>query len=266
MTEPLLQASGLTRSYRLPRERLFGATAYRHAVRGVDLRLEEGGSLGVVGESGSGKSTLVRLLLALDRADAGEVRYRGREVRPGPPRELTWFRRDVQVVLQDPTASLDPRATVRDIVAEPLECLHVPGDHDARVDEVLTAVGLDPEARARYPHEFSGGQRQRIAIARALASGPRVLVGDEPLSALDVVIRAQILELLRDLADRFGLSLLLVSHDIGVVRHLCRDVLVMKDGEVVEHGPAEDVLVRPSHPYTRRLLAAVPRLPAAQET
>jgi peptide/nickel transport system ATP-binding protein len=260
--EPLLRATALNRSFRLPRRSLLGGAAHRHAVRDVSLRLDEGGSLGIVGESGSGKSTLVRLLLALDRADSGTVRYRGREVRPGAPRQLGWFRREVQVVLQDPMGSLDPRATVRDIVAEPLECLRLPGHHDDRVDEVLRAVGLDPLVRGRYPHEFSGGQRQRIAIARALAPGPRVLVGDEPLSALDVSVRAQILALLRDLAERYGLTLLLVSHDIGVVRHLCRDVLVMKDGEAVEQGPAESVLGDPQHPYTRRLLAAVPRLPA----
>jgi peptide/nickel transport system ATP-binding protein len=261
-TAPLIQATALGRTFRLPRGSLFGPAAHRHAVRDVSLSVSEGGSLGIVGESGSGKSTLVRLLLALDRADSGSVRYQGREVRPGGPRQLAWFRRDVQVVLQDPMGSLDPRATVRDIVAEPLECLRLPGDHDDRVDEVLRAVGLDPAVRRRYPHEFSGGQRQRIAVARALAPGPRVLIADEPLSALDVSVRAQILSLLRELAAQYGLTLLLVSHDIGVVQHLCHDVLVMKDGEAVEQGPAAEVLGDPRHPYTRGLLAAVPRLPA----
>ncbi|KPI21927.1 Nickel-transporting ATPase [Actinobacteria bacterium OK074] len=259
--EALLAATGLGRSFRLPRTSLFAPAAVRHAVRDVSLAVREGNSLGIVGESGSGKSTLARLLLALDRADSGTVHYRGRAVRPGAPRTLTWFRREVQVVLQDPLGSLDPRATVRDIVAEPLECLRLPGDHDDRVDELLRAVGLEPSVRGRYPHEFSGGQRQRIAIARALAPGPKVLVGDEPLSALDVSVRAQILALLDDLAERYGLTLLLVSHDIGVVRRLCTDVLVMKDGRAVEQGPAATVLADPQHPYTRRLLAAVPRLP-----
>lgn len=259
MTE-LLKATGLSRSFRLPRTSLFAPAAHRHAVRDISLTLTEGQSLGIVGESGSGKSTLARLLLALDRPDSGTVHYRDREIRPG--RGLTWFRREVQVVLQDPMGSLDPRATVRDIVAEPLECLRIPGDHDDRVDELLRAVGLDPSVRGRYPHEFSGGQRQRIAIARALAPGPKVLVGDEPLSALDVSVRAQILALLDDLAEEYGLTLLLVSHDIGVVRRLCTDVLVMKDGRAVEQGPAASVLGDPEHPYTRRLLAAVPRLPA----
>lgn len=255
----LLRGSGLHRSFRLPRTSLFGPAAHRHAVRDVSLELREGRSLGVVGESGSGKSTLARLLLALDRPDSGTVTYRGRAVRPG---RLPWFRREVQVVLQDPMGSLDPRATVRDIVAEPLECLRLPGDHDDRVDELLRAVGLEPSVRGRYPHEFSGGQRQRIALARALAPGPKVLVGDEPLSALDVSVRAQILALLEDLAERFGLTLLLVSHDIGVVRRLCAEVLVMKDGLAVEQGPAEAVLGDPQHADTQRLLAAVPRLPA----
>ncbi|MFJ9249136.1 ATP-binding cassette domain-containing protein [Streptomyces sp. NPDC101776] len=258
----LLKATGLSRTFRLPRGSLFTPAAHRLAVQDVSLELNEGNSLGVVGESGSGKSSLARLLLALDRPDAGTVHFRDRAVLPGPPRKLTWFRREVQVVLQDPMGSLDPRATVRDIVAEPLECLRLPGDHDDRVDELLRAVGLEPSVRGRYPHEFSGGQRQRIAIARALAPGPKVLVGDEPLSALDVSVRAQILALLDDLAEAYGLTLLLVSHDIGVVRHLCTDVLVMKDGRAVEQGPAAQVLADPQHPYTRRLLAAVPRLPA----
>ncbi|MFI1834139.1 ATP-binding cassette domain-containing protein [Streptomyces olivaceoviridis] len=255
----LLKGTGLSRTFRLPRTSLFAPAVHRHAVQDVSLELREGNSLGIVGESGSGKSTLARLLLALDRPDSGTVHYRGHEVKPG---RLPWFRREVQVVLQDPMGSLDPRATVRDIVAEPLECLRIPGDHDDRVDELLRAVGLDPSARGRYPHEFSGGQRQRIAIARALAPGPKVLVGDEPLSALDVSVRAQILALLDDLAEAYGLTLLLVSHDIGVVRRLCTDVLVMKDGRAVEQGPAASVLADPRHPYTRRLLAAVPRLPA----
>ncbi|MFF2216967.1 ATP-binding cassette domain-containing protein [Streptomyces antibioticus] len=255
----LLRATGLSRRYRLPRASLLAPPAHRHAVRDVSLELREGRSLGVVGESGSGKSTLARLLLALERPDSGTVEYRGRPVHRG---RLPWFRREVQVVLQDPMGSLDPRATVRDIVAEPLECLKVAGDHDDRVDELLRAVALGPSVRGRYPHEFSGGQRQRIAIARALAPGPKVLVGDEPLSALDVSVRAQILALLEDLAEAYGLTLLLVSHDIGVVRRSCTDVLVMKDGRAVEQGPAASVLTEPQHPYTRRLLAAVPRLPA----
>ncbi|MCX4096950.1 ATP-binding cassette domain-containing protein [Nocardia sp. alder85J] len=255
---PVLAAAGLTRSYRLPRRTLRERPPVRHAVRDVDLVLRDGGRLGIVGESGSGKSTLLRLLLALEAADAGTVRYRGRTV---AGRDLRWFRRDVQVVLQDPLDSLDPRSTVRDSIAEPLECLRIPGDHDARVAELLIAVGLEVDAAQRYPHEFSGGQRQRIAIARALAPQPRILVGDEPFSALDASVRAQIIDLVRDLAARFGLSLILVSHDIGVVQQLCDELLVLKDGAVVESGSTAHVLDDPQHPYTRTLLHAVPTLP-----
>ncbi|WP_280446990.1 ATP-binding cassette domain-containing protein [Nocardia brasiliensis] len=254
----LLEAEDLSRSFRLPRTRLFGHAPRRNAVRAVSLTLAEGSHLGIVGESGSGKSTLLRLLLALDRLDGGEVRYQGKPVRG---RDLSWFRREVQVVLQDPLSSLDPRMIVGDSIAEPLECLRIPGNHDYRVAELLVAVGLEPDAAARYPHEFSGGQRQRIAIARALAPNPKVLVGDEPFSALDAPTRAQIIELLRDLVEKFGLSLILVSHDVGVVQQLCDQLLVLKDGEIVERGAAETVLAHPGHPYTRALLDAVPMLP-----
>ena len=249
--------------YALPRTSLFGPRAVRTALGGVDIELEEGGSLGIVGESGSGKSTLVRILLALDRATAGEVRYRDQVIEPGKPRDLQWFRRDAQIVMQDPLSSLDPRMTIASIVREPLVCLDVPGDHDERITEVLEAVGLDPSWRHRYPHEFSGGQQQRIAIARAIAPRPRLLVGDEPVSALDVSVRVQILDLLRGLAEQYELSLVLVSHDLGVVRYLCDDVVVLREGVVVERGPTTDVFSNPTHPYTQALLAAVPRLPEA---
>ncbi len=262
MTEPLLTGSGIGRRYQLPRTSLFGPRAERVALDGVDVALDEGTSLGIVGESGSGKSTLVRILLGLDRATAGEVRYRGRVIEPGRPRRLRWFRREAQIVLQDPLSSLDPRMTVASIIREPLVCLDVGDDHDARITEVLEAVGLDPAWRSRYPHEFSGGQQQRIAIARAIAPRPQLLVGDEPVSALDVSVRVQILDLLRRLADDYELTLVLVSHDLGVVRYLCDDVMVLRDGVAVEQGPTEQVFDAPEHPYTQALLAAVPRLPA----
>ena len=261
MGEPMLVAEGLTRAYRLPRASLTGPRAVRTAVRGVGFTLEEGSSLGIVGESGAGKSTLIRLLLGLERADAGTVRYRGRDVRPRRPGAMRWFRREVQLVLQDPMSSLDPRMPVGRSVAQPLRALGVPGDHRARVAEVLAAVGVDPGSAGRRPHEFSGGQRQRIAIARALAPRPRVLVGDEPVSALDVSVRAQVLDLLDDLARSQGLSVIVVSHDIGVVRRLCDQIMVLHEGKAVEQGRTADVLARPEHPYTRRLLDAVPRLP-----
>jgi peptide/nickel transport system ATP-binding protein len=259
---PLLRAAAVTREYQLPRHRMFGPRAVRHALRGVDLTLPAGGSLGIVGESGSGKSTLVRILLGLDRPTSGAVWFRGRPVRPGRPRELRWLRREAQIVLQDPSSSLDPRMTVGSIIREPLVCLDVEGDHDALIEEVLTAVGLDPAWRRRYPHELSGGQQQRVAIARAIAPRPALLVGDEPVSALDVSVRVQILDLLRHLAADYGFALILVSHDLGVVRYLCEEVLVLRDGVVVERGSTADVFARPAHEYTRALLTAVPRLPA----
>jgi peptide/nickel transport system ATP-binding protein len=261
VSEPLLVADGIHRTFLLPRTSLFGPRGERRALRGVDLTVEPGGSVGIVGESGSGKSTLVRILLGLDRATAGEVRFRGTPIAPAAPRRLRSFRREAQVVLQDPLSSLDPRMTVDSIIREPLVCLDVEGDHHRRVSEVLQAVGLDPSMRTRYPHEFSGGQQQRIAIARAIAPRPTLLVGDEPVSALDVTVRIQILDLLRQLAAQYEFSLVLVSHDLGVVRYLCDDVVVLRDGEVVERGTSADVFRAPTHPYTATLLRAVPKLP-----
>jgi ABC-type glutathione transport system ATPase component len=260
---PLLTATEVHRTFRLPRTTLTGPRAERHALRGVDLVLPERGTLGIVGESGSGKSTLVRILLGIDRPTAGAVTYRGQPIRPGRPSSLRWFRREVQSVFQDPLSSLDPRLTVERIVREPLTCLGVEGDHDSRIDEVLTAVGLGPDVRRRYPHQFSGGQQQRIAIARALAPHPKVLIGDEPVSALDVSVRVQILELLQHLVDEYELALVLVSHDLGVVHSVCDDVVVLSEGVVVESGRTTEVFDAPRHEYTQRLLAAVPRLPAA---
>jgi ABC-type microcin C transport system duplicated ATPase subunit YejF len=259
----LLVGRDLARTYPLARTSLTGARGYRHALGGVDVELAERGTLGIVGESGSGKSTLVRILLGLDRATRGTVTYRGRPIAPGRPSSLRWFRREVQVVFQDPLSSLDPRMNVDAIVREPLACLGVEGDHDARIVAVLAAVDVDPSTRFRYPHEFSGGQQQRIAIARALAPRPRVLVGDEPVSALDVSVRAQILDLIRHLVAQFDLTLVLVSHDLGVVRSLCDDVVVLHEGRIVERGETDEVFRRPAHDYTQRLLAAVPRLPGA---
>ena len=262
MTASLLTGAGLTRHYPLPRTSLFGPRATRVALDGVDVAIAEGASLGIVGESGSGKSTLVRILLGLDRPTSGTVHYRGRPIEPGRPRRLRWFRREAQIVLQDPLSSLDPRMTIASIIREPLVCLDVEEDHDARITEVLAAVGLDPAWRSRYPHEFSGGQQQRIAIARAIAPRPQLLVGDEPVSSLDVSVRVQILDLLRQLATDYDLTLVLVSHDLGVVRYLCDDVMVLRDGVAVERGRTAEVFSSPQHDYTRSLLAAVPRLPA----
>ncbi|GAA1842123.1 ABC transporter ATP-binding protein [Microbacterium koreense] len=255
----LLSGRGLTRRHPLPRSTLFERRAFTTALDDVDIDVRDGTSLGIIGESGSGKSTLVRLLLGLDTPTRGSVEFAGRPVDANArARSLHWLRRATGMVFQDPYASLDPRMTVGRIVGEPLWALDIGGDRPARVREVLEDVGLDAEMADRFPHEFSGGQRQRIAIARAIVHRPRLLVGDEPLSALDVTVRAQILALLQELRARDGLSLVMVSHDIGIVQNLCDDVVVMKDGRVVEEGPTEKVLLQPQVSYTRRLLASIP--------
>lgn len=255
----LMRARGLTRRYRMPRSRPFEPARWTTALVDVDVDVRAGSALGIIGESGSGKSTLVRLLLGLDVPSAGSVEFDGRPVDgSASARSLHWLRRRTGIVFQDPYGSLDPRMSVGRIVAEPLSALDIPGDHRARVREVLDDVGLPSGAAERFPHEFSGGQRQRIALARALVHRPDVLVGDEPLSALDVTVRAQILDLIRELRRRDGLTLVMVSHDIGVVQNLCDDVVVMTEGRVVEEGPTEKVLLEPQVAYTRRLLASIP--------
>jgi peptide/nickel transport system ATP-binding protein len=256
----LIEAHGLVRTYALPRTSLRQAPPKVQALRGVDLSVRRGERFGIVGESGSGKTTLARLLLALDQPQAGEVRFEGQQVSGRKERELRFLRRQAQIVFQDPMGSLDPRMRVRQILLEPLRALAVPGDHDARLRELLAAVGLPADAASRYPHQFSGGQRQRIAIARALAPEPALVIADEPVSALDVSVRAQILDLLRELAERLGLTLIFISHDLSVVRYLCDRVAVMRDGQIVEVGSTEQVYEAPQHAYTRALLAAAPTL------
>ncbi|RWR17529.1 ABC transporter ATP-binding protein [Microbacterium enclense] len=262
MSDVILRARGLSRTYLTPRTRGFGRAERTAGLVDVDLSVREGSAVGIIGESGSGKSTLVRLLLGLDTPTAGGVEAEGRPVDArGSARSLHWLRRSTGIVFQDPYASLDPRMSVGRIVGEPLWALGIEGDRRARVREVLGQVGLDADAAERFPHQFSGGQRQRIALARAIVHRPRILIGDEPLSALDVTVRAQILRLLTDLRAEEGLTLVLVSHDIGVVQNVCDEVVVMKDGRVVEHGPTEKVLLQPQAAYTRQLLASVPTLP-----
>jgi peptide/nickel transport system ATP-binding protein len=259
----LIQARGLTRRYPVAKTRLFERQDFTTALEDADVDVREGTALGLIGESGSGKSTLVRLLLGLDAPTAGTVEFDGRPVDArASARSLHWLRRETGIVFQDPYASLDPRMSVGRIVGEPLWALDIDGDRRARVREVLIDVGLEAGMADRYPHEFSGGQRQRIALARAIVHRPRVLVGDEPLSALDVTVRAQILELLGELRERDGLTLVMVSHDIGVVQNLCDEVVVMKDGRIVEEGPTEKVLLQPQVSYTRRLLASIPVIDA----
>jgi ABC-type glutathione transport system ATPase component len=246
---PLFEVREVSKRFPLPRSSFLRPPGAVEALRRVSFDLAEGQSLGVVGESGSGKTTLVRLLLGLLKPDEGSVVYRGGSLR-----------REVQTVFQDPVSALDPRMRVADLILEPVRVLRLREDRAARLEELLDAVGLPQAAARRYPHEFSGGQRQRIAIARALAPRPRVLLADEPVSALDVSVRAQILNLLLDLRAGYQLTLMLVSHDLSVVRHMCDRVLVMYRGEVVEEADTRALFRAPGHPYTRALLASIPRL------
>ncbi len=235
------------------------------AVDGVSFDVEAGKTVGLVGESGSGKTTVGRTLLKLTPATSGEALYEGRDLLAMKEGEFRPLRKDLQMIFQDPFGSLNPRMTVLAILAEPLE-IHFPemtrADRRERVAELLRLVGLPADAMGRYPHEFSGGQRQRIGIARALAVKPRFIVCDEPVSALDVSVQAQIVNLLQDLQEQLGVAYLFIAHDLAVVEHMSDHVIVMHHGKVVESAPAEEIYENPRHEYTRKLLAAVPRLAA----
>jgi peptide/nickel transport system ATP-binding protein len=262
MSAPLLQVEDLVKEYTLPREKLLQPPGKVHALNGVSFTIEAGRSLGIVGESGSGKSTLARLVMALDRPDAGQVKLLGQDLHRLAPRALRAARRDFQMVFQDPYGSLDPRQRVSRIVAEPLQALRLGSGAEQREQaaQALAEVGLRSGDLDKYPHEFSGGQRQRIAIARALITRPRLIVADEPVSALDVSVQAQVLNLLQDLQQQHGLGYLLISHDLAVVQQLCDEVVVLYQGQIVERGTPAQLFSDAQHPYTRALVAAVPRI------
>jgi ABC-type glutathione transport system ATPase component len=263
--EPIISVKNLVRTYERGRTSLFKKPGAVNALRGISFDVQAGQRFGVVGESGSGKSTLLRILAGLDQPSAGSVRVAGNEVAGARESHLIELRRELQIVFQDPMGSLNPRMRVEDIIAEPLLApgKRVDGALQRRlVREMLAAVDLPADSAERFPHQFSGGQRQRISIARALICRPRVLVADEPVSALDVSVRAQVLNLLSDLVDQYQLTLVFVSHDLGVVRHICDNVVVMRSGEIVESGSTEQIYERPQHEYTRTLVGATMSLRA----
>jgi oligopeptide/dipeptide ABC transporter ATP-binding protein len=239
---------------------LFGAPTLVHAVDGVNLQIRRGETFAIVGESGCGKSTLARLLVRLIDPSAGSVIYKGQDISRTGSADLRALRRDLQFIFQDPFSSLNPQMTVGALVEEPLKThkLGTSKERKAKVAEMLVRVGLSPQHAERYPHEFSGGQRQRIGIARALVSEPTVLVGDEPVSALDVSIQAQVVNILQDLKDAFGLTLIIIAHDLAVIRHMADRVAVMYLGEIVEIAEADALFDAPKHPYTEALAAAIP--------
>ncbi|UCM87732.1 ABC transporter ATP-binding protein [Streptomyces marincola] len=263
---PLLEARGLEKAFRVPRAASGGTRL--HALAGVDLAVRRGRTLGLVGESGCGKSTLARVLLMLERPDAGTVRFDGVDPFALRGRRLLAWRRRVQMVFQDPFASLNPRLTAADLIAEPWlthRDLVPRARRRERVAALLDMVGLRAGDADKYPQEFSGGQRQRIGIARALALEPELIVCDEPVSALDLSVQAQVLNLLTDLQDRLGVAYVFISHDLSVVRHVADEVAVMYLGKVVESGGADEVFGTPRHPYTASLLSAAPSLAAVRQ-
>jgi len=272
----LLEVRGVSQQYNLPKTALFAKAEKLQALYKVDFQLLAGKSMGIVGESGSGKSTLARLVMALEKPTAGQVFFKGQDLNALAPDQLREVRSQFQMVFQDPYGSLDPRQKILRILSEPLHSvgqtsdgLHASNnvhltpkltrqDLQDRATQALTEVGLRASDLDKYPHEFSGGQRQRIAIARALITRPSLIVADEPVSALDVSVQAQVLNLMMDLQDRFGLSYLFVSHDLAVVSLMCDDLLVLQQGRVVEAGTADKIFTNAQHPYTKALLAAIP--------
>ena len=259
---PILEVNDLNTWFPI-KKGIFARTAgYVKAVNGVTFSMKAGETLGVVGESGCGKSTLSRTILRLEKAHSGSVRFMGKDVFAMKGPELQQYRRDMQVVFQDPHATLNPRHSILDILTEGLlvHGMIKPNEAQDKAAELLMDVGLQPDAMHRYPHAFSGGQRQRICIARAIALKPKMIICDEAVSALDLSIRAQVLNLLMELKDKYSLAYLFITHDIGVVEHIADNIIVMYKGEIVERGPATDVLLNPQEAYTQRLISAVPRI------
>jgi oligopeptide transport system ATP-binding protein len=270
MTEPILSVRGLRKHFPIRRGLVPRTSGMVKAVDGVDLDVLPGQAVGLVGESGCGKTTTGRCILRLIEPSAGSIRFNGQDVMGLDRSGLRSLRRDLQIIFQDPFGSLNPRRTVYQTLAEPLEFHGICQGREAlraEVRRLLLLVGLDPDYLDRYPHQFSGGQRQRVGIARALSVRPKFIVCDEPVSALDVSVQAQILNLLADLRTELGLSYLFIAHDLAVVRHLCDVVAVMYLGRIVEIGPVDAIFENPQHPYTRALLSAVPQVdPAARRT
>lgn len=262
ISSPLLKIEALKKYFPIRRGFWQRTTGWVKAVDGVDLTVEAGKTLGLVGESGCGKSTVARLILRLLTPDGGSVQFKGQEIASLSEKELKPVRKEMQIVFQDPFGSLNPRMTVGQSIMEGIRQA-TPANGQRReqhLESLLQMVGISPESADRYPHEFSGGQRQRIGIARALSVSPSLIVCDEPISALDVSIQAQIINLLKDLQDQLGVSYLFISHDLNVVGYLCHEVSVMYRGQIVEHAASEEIFENPCHPYTLSLLAAAPGL------
>ena len=259
MTEPVIRVEGLEKHFQI-RTGSLGRKTLIHAVNGVTLEIAKGETLGIVGESGCGKSTLGRTILKVWEPDAGRIWYDGTDITGLSRHQMRPWRRRMQMIFQDPYASLNPRFTVGELIAEPMEIYRTHGESEQRerVQELLETVGLKPDHIRRYPHEFSGGQRQRIGIARALALEPEFIVCDEPISALDVSIQAQIVSLLERIQDEKGLSYLFIAHDLTMVRHISHRIGVMYMGGLVEIGPADEICEHPIHPYTKLLMSAIP--------